>query len=88
MDKLYILPPAVIKQINSLEANLGLQLFFRTHRGLVVTEAGKSIYNDAVYIINYCKDSVNRAKDSMQASEGIIRVGISPLTPPQIFMEL
>ena len=32
-DKLYISPPAVIKQINSLENNLGVQLFARTHRG-------------------------------------------------------
>ena len=31
-DKLYISPPAVIKQINSLENNLGVQLFARTHR--------------------------------------------------------
>lgn len=61
-DKLFISPPAVIKQINSLEASLGLQLFSRTHRGLVVTEAGKSIYNDAKYIIGYCKESVKRAK--------------------------
>ena len=44
-EKLYISSPAVIKQINSLEASLGVQLFSRTHRGLVVTEAGKSIYN-------------------------------------------
>ena len=29
-DKLYISPPAVIKQINSLENNLGVQLFART----------------------------------------------------------
>ena len=87
-DKLFISPPAVIKQINSLEASLGLKLFSRTHRGLVVTEAGKSIYNDAVYIINYCKDSIKRAKDSMQISEDVIRVGISPMTPPQIFVEL
>ena len=46
-EKLYISPPAVIKQINSLEASLGMKLFDRTHRGLVVTEAGQSIYNDA-----------------------------------------
>ena len=87
-EKLFISPPAVIKQINSLEASLSLQLFYRTHRGLVVTEAGKSLYNDAIYIINYCKDSVKRAKDSMKVSEDVIRVGISPLTPPQIFVEL
>ena len=87
-DKLFISPPAVIKQINSLETSLGVQLFSRTHRGLAVTEAGKSIYNDAKYIIEYCKSSVKRAKDSMQASENMIRVGISPLTPPQVFVEL
>ena len=87
-DKLFISPPAVIKQINSLEASLGLQLFSRTHRGLVVTEAGKSIYNDAKYIIGYCKESVKRAKEAMQTSDDVIRVGISPLTPPQVFVDL
>ena len=46
-EQLYISAPAVIKQINSLEASLGMKLFDRTHRGLVVTEAGQSIYNDA-----------------------------------------
>lgn len=39
-EQLYISAPAVIKQINSLEASLGMKLFDRTHRGLVVTEAG------------------------------------------------
>lgn len=54
-DKLYISPPAVIKQINSLENNLGVQLFARTHRGLVVTAAGESLYQDAKYMVNYSK---------------------------------
>lgn len=39
-EQLFISPPAVIKQINALEANLNLQLFHRTHRGLVVTKQG------------------------------------------------
>lgn len=87
-DKLFISSPAVIKQINSLESSLGLKLFSRTHRGLMLTEAGKSIYNDARYIITYCNDSVKRAKDAMQSSEDVIRVGISPITPPQVFVDL
>ena len=87
-DKLYISAPAVIKQINSLEAGLGVQLFARTHRGLVVTAAGRSLYDDAKYLIGYCNDSVRRAKEAMQVSDDVIRVGISPMTPPQIFVEL
>ena len=42
-EELYISAPAVIKQINSLENSLDLQLFERTHRGLIITEAGKSL---------------------------------------------
>lgn len=65
-NKLFISPPAVIKQINALESSLDLQLFARTHRGLVLTEAGKSLYNDAKYIIGYSKEAVIRAKDAMK----------------------
>lgn len=87
-EKLYITAPAVIKQINSLESSLNLQLFYRTHRGLVVTEAGKSLYKDTKYIIKYCKESVARAENAMQGDKEVIRVGISPLTPPKIFVDL
>lgn len=87
-EKLYISAPAVIKQINSLEGNLNLQLFDRTHRGLEMTEAGKSLYQDAKYIVQYCKESVSRASNTMQNKNEVIRVGISPLTPPQVFVDL
>lgn len=87
-DKLYISPPAVIKQINSLEASLGLQLFLRTHRGLIPTQAGESLYKDAKYIIRYCNESVQSAKNTLTSSDEVIRAGISPLTPPQVFVEL
>ena len=42
-ERLYISPPAVIKQINLLESSLGVRLFTRTHRGLILTEAGRSL---------------------------------------------
>ena len=87
-EKLYISAPAVIKQINALENSLNLQLFERTHRGLAVTEAGKSLYKDAKYLIQYSKESLERAQNAMNYNEEIIRVGISPMTPPQIFVEL
>ena len=61
-EALFISPPAVIKQINLLEDSLGVRLFTRTHRGLQLTKAGQSVYEDARYIIAYCRESVERAK--------------------------
>ncbi len=87
-EELYISAPAVIKQINSLENSLNLQLFERTHRGLIITEAGKSLYRDAKYLIQYAKESLIRAREAMDPDEEVIRVGISPMTPPEIFVEL
>jgi len=87
-DKLYISPPAVIKQINSLENNLGVQLFARTHRGLVVTAAGESLYQDAKYMVNYSKEAIERAREAGNDEDDVIRVGIFPMTPPQVFVEL
>lgn len=55
-EQSYITPTAVIKQINLLEADLDVKLFERTHRGLTLTKAGMSLYNDTKYVIQYCKD--------------------------------
>ena len=84
----YITPTAVIKQINLLETDLNVKLFERTHRGLKLTKAGISLYNDAKYIIQYCRDSVTRAKNAMQEDDNVIRIGTSPMTPAQILVEL
>lgn len=87
-EELYISPPAVIKQINLLESSLNLQLFVRTHRGLQLTEAGKSMYHDAKYVIQYCQESVGRAKNAMQKEDSVIRIGTSPMTPGHFLMNL
>lgn len=96
-DKLYISQPAVIKQINSLENNLGVQLFARTHRGLVVTAAGESLYQDAKYMVNYSKyeitpvepytsDDLNWTNSSSRVSrehddESLRDIALTEITP-------
>ncbi len=87
-EEIYITPTAVIKQINLLEASLGVKLFERTHRGLILTKAGKSLYQDTKYVIQYCRDSVTRAKNAMQEDTKVIRIGSSPMTPAQLLMQL
>lgn len=87
-EEMFITPTAVIKQINLLESSFALKLFERTHRGLTLTKAGKSLYQDTKYIIQYCRDSVTRAKNAMQEDANIIRIGTSPMTPAQLLMRL
>ena len=87
-EEAFITPTAVIKQVNLLEDSLGVKLFIRSHRGLTLTKAGQSLYNDARYIIQYCRDSVTRAKNAMQEDMGVIRIGTSPMTPAQVLVEL
>lgn len=87
-EELFITPPAVMKQITSLESNLGFPLFRRSHRGLTLTAEGKSLYRDTRYIIQYCKDAVIRAKNAAEEGDRIIRIGTSPMTPGQFLMDL
>lgn len=87
-EESYITPTAIIKQINLLEDSLGIKLFERTRRGLTLTKAGRSMYQDAKYIIQYCHDSVIRARNAMQEDSNVIRIGSSPMTPAQLLMEL
>ena len=87
-EELFITPPAVIKQITSLETNLDIKLFVRSPRGLTLTEAGKSLYMDARYVIQYCKESVVRARNAAEEGDRVIRIGVSPMTPVQFLMDL
>lgn len=87
-EQAYITTTAVIKQINLLERELGVRLFVRTHRGLALTEAGSSLYRDGKYIIAYCKESEQRARSAMRREQGVVRIGLSPMTPAQFLVEL
>jgi DNA-binding transcriptional LysR family regulator len=50
--ELYISQPALTKQINLLEKQIGQALFLRKQTGIEVTEAGRFLYDKAVFIIH------------------------------------
>lgn len=87
-EQSYVTPTAVMKQINLMESKLGVKLFERTHRGLTLTRAGESLYSDAKYIMQYCKDAAIRAQNAMQENDTVIRIGTSPMTPAQVLVDL
>ena len=77
----FITPTAVIKQMNLLEARLGLTLFRRSHQGLTLTKAGESLLKDARHIVRYAQESVARARMAERAEKRVVRVGVSLMTP-------
>ena len=55
---------------NLLEKDLGLKLFIRTHRGLVLTEAGKSLYTTRIYAVEvFSKGRENDSQPGKDAEE-------------------
>ncbi len=87
-EDLHITSTALIKQINLLEGDLGIRLFDRTHRGITLTKAGESLYKDAKYITEYCREAVARARSAERTQEQVIRIGTSPIMPAQMLMDL
>lgn len=85
---LYLSPPAVMKQINSLESQLGIKLFARTNQGIRLTEAGESIYKDARYLMAYSDKAIEKARNLIVVPEYTLCVATSLLNPCKPFMDL
>ncbi|MGN0494175.1 MAG: LysR family transcriptional regulator [Acutalibacteraceae bacterium] len=86
--RLYISPTAVMKQINSLEEHMNIKLTERTPNGVKLTSAGKIIYRDARFMIDYSKKSLAAAKAAAHTYETTFCVGTSLLNPAKPFMDL
>ena len=87
-DKLFITPTAVMKKMNVLEAHLNLKLIDRTPSGVDLTPAGKVIYRDAKFIMDYSKKSVAAANAATLDYDTTFCVGTSLLNPAKPFMDL
>lgn len=87
-DDLFISVTAAIKQINSLEKDIGVKLFERTNRGLTMTAAGESFYRDALFLLQYYTGATERAQNAARHSENLLRIGTSVMTPGKFLVDL
>ena len=79
----YISSTALIQQISLLEQDIGIKLFYRSHSGVKLTEAGESLYEDAKNIINISKNAINKAKKISKEYSNLVKIGTSFLTKPK-----
>lgn len=80
-QSLFLTSTAVMKQINTLEGELGLKLFARSPRGVMLTEAGKSLERDAKKLLAQWEKAVEDALRNQNGTKRVIRVGTSALYP-------
>jgi len=76
-EKLNISQPAVTKHIKNLEDSLGVILFNRTRKGVVLTSIGQKIFlevKNALTILDNVENEIRNYKDN---NCGMIRIGVS-----------
>jgi len=60
--ELFLTQSAVSRQIKELEDQLGVALFHRRHRALVLTEAGQQLYAAAAQVLTTMRNATSRLK--------------------------
>ena len=71
----YIGQSSLSKQISNLEKELGVQLFVRDKRSLVLTEAGKILLEEAIEILRKVEQAKQRVLHHAAGNKGTLSIG-------------
>jgi DNA-binding transcriptional LysR family regulator len=74
-QRLRVAQPALSRQIQMLEEEIGFELFERLPRGVKITDAGKLFLDDCRRILQEVNDSIARAKRIASGQSGTLRIG-------------
>ncbi len=75
--RLRVAQPALSRQIQDLESEIGCQLFDRLPRGVKINAAGKSFLDDARRILQQVNEAAMRAGRVARGQSGTLRVGFT-----------
>jgi DNA-binding transcriptional LysR family regulator len=77
-ERLHVAQPALSRQISNLEQELGLKLFDRVGRRLVLTGEGEQLLGDCRGLLNYASVLGERAQLLRRGDTGTLKVAASP----------
>ncbi|HEX4338464.1 MAG TPA: LysR substrate-binding domain-containing protein [Polyangiaceae bacterium] len=83
-----IAQPSLSSQIAQLESALGVQLFERLTRGVVVTDAGHAILERAQRLIVAADDLVATADRARDPDAGTLHIGVIPTVAPYLLPDI
>src|SRR5580693_1905571 len=75
--RLHVAQPALSRQVQDLEQELGFQLFERLPRGVRLSAAGKEFMEDARRILQDVQDAAIRASRIARGEIGTLRIGFT-----------
>src|SRR5882724_3925720 len=74
-ERLHVAQPALSRQIQDLEKEIGFRLFERLPRGVKLSAAGKLFLEDARRILGEVQEATRRAERVASGKAGTLRVG-------------
>jgi LysR family transcriptional regulator, nitrogen assimilation regulatory protein len=77
-DRMRIAQPALSRQVRLLEEELGVRLFVRHGRGMVITEQGRDVLAHAVRVMTELDEIRARTSDANAPLTGQIAIGMPP----------
>ncbi|MGE0714415.1 MAG: LysR substrate-binding domain-containing protein [Alphaproteobacteria bacterium] len=77
-DRLHIAQPALSRQIRLLEEELGVRLFERHGRGMVITDIGRKVLGPATRILNELDEIRAGVSQATQSLSGRVVIGMPP----------
>lgn len=77
-DRLHIAQPALSRQIRLLERELGVSLFDRHGRGMIITDQGRDILRHAVRVMSELEEIRASASDGNAPLRGHVSIGMPP----------
>lgn len=83
-DACHVSQPTLSMQIKKLEAQLGVELFERTPRGVTLTAAGERILDRARHVLRETDTIVDIAREMSDPAAGSLRVGLFPTLAPYL----
>lgn len=81
---LYIAQPPLSKALSQLEAEWGVQLFERSSKGMMPTEAGRYLYRRACDLLQMAAEVEEEMRAFGEGQRGVVRIGTVSMGVPQV----
>ncbi|MEM1503448.1 LysR family transcriptional regulator [Domibacillus sp. 8LH] len=87
-DHLFITQPTISKMIKNLEVELGVELFDRSRKKLVLTDAGKILLEQAKLVNKAFRNLETELDNLLELKTGHIRIGLPPIFDAHFFLKV